>query len=178
MKRKEKYRMQRNKGYILLESLIGISLGIIILTILISTFKLCDKLFYEKIKYKRNMVDIEECLHFIEHETMENVIKIEIIDNNIIIHKEIEEKDKNGIKSKYKITKLIKQIDNNLFVLNKEGWNTPEDTTYKNYIIRNIKNFKTKKVGDLFWVEIESNEGIKYERWYSLEKSQNIKTDM
>ena len=92
----------------------------------------------------REKVDLEEALYFIENQIYVQSKSIKPMDDRVILYM----KDSSTVKA-------IKLIGNNLYMLNGDEESLPYDSGYKNYIVKDIKEFRIKVVGKILYLDLE-----------------------
>lgn len=148
----------KKSGISLIEMLISSSLLIMIMSVLVVFFISINKIYFKDIKDKRSLSEIDEALYFIEYELERTPCEINIDGNSIIL-----------LFRDNKV-KRIAMINKNLFILNSDNGQIPNDSGYKNYILKDIKEFKVKLEKNLFNVRLETIDGRSGERWYPLKE--------
>ncbi|WP_010292295.1 PilW family protein [Clostridium senegalense] len=154
----KEFTKNKNKGFTLIEVLTSSFILVIILTVLCSLFISSNSIFFKNVKSNRKNQELEEAIYFIEYELERKPCEIKVFDNSIVL---IFEDGK---------TKKIKCINNNLFILNSDNKEIPNDYGYKNYILKGVKKFKAKKIENLIYFKIETDDGKRSEKWHPIIK--------
>lgn len=141
---------KKSRGHGLLELIVAVTIITIVLSGLISSFVSMNKFFQKDIKEMRERIDLEEALYFIENQIHNQSIDVKVMEGMVILY----------MKENPKI-KGIKLIGNNLCMLNGNENNLPNNDGYKNYIVKNVKNFHIKVVNRLLYLELEGVNGVR-----------------
>ncbi len=143
------------RGHGLLELIVAVTIITIVFSGLIASFAAVNKFFYKDTKEMREKVDLEEALYFIENQIYVQSKSIKPMDDRVILYM----KDSSTVKA-------IKLIGNNLYMLNGDEESLPYDSGYKNYIVKDIKEFRIKVVGKILYLDLESINGVKTKGCY------------
>lgn len=154
----------KKKGYTLIELIISMTLGIIIMASIVTVFCTSKKFFNVENKRELDTVTLQEAIYFIEKEIDMNTEYLQVNSNNNEIKLYMKKKP---------VVKTIKLINNNLYMLNGTNNSEPNENSYKNYIMKGIKKFNVDKIGNLLYINLETELGGTLKKCYFLRKEKN-----
>lgn len=141
---------KKNKGLTLIELLRSLSLIIMLISVIISTFVSFSKIYKDVSQYSKSNVSTKEALFFIEKEIEEYGSKAVIKDNTLYIYK-----------NAYLKNKVIKS-SNTLYYYYQDGNNgyRPQPLLY------DVTLFEVKEKENLLYVKLKIKDGKEFERCF------------